>query len=152
MLRCRRDRTVLENRNGLLLDFRLAAATGTAEREVALAMVDDVVPGNRRITLAADKAYDTRDFVKACRDRHVTPHVAQNTSGRRSAIDARTTEHPGFLRSQKIRKRVEEIFGWLKTIGGFRRTRFRGLERTQLAGYFVGAAYNLLRMAKLLAA
>ena len=99
-----------------------------------------------------DKGYDTRDFVKACRDRNVTPHVAQNTSRRRSALDARTTRHPGYAVSLKVRKRVEEIFGWMKTIGGFRKTRFRGVERTQLAAYFVGAAYNLLRMAKLLSA
>lgn len=142
--------SLMENRNGLLVDFRIALATGTAERETALVMVDDVLAGQRRITLAADRAYDTRDFVKACRDRNVTPHVAQNTSRRRSAIDARTTAHPGFSLSQKIRKRVEEIFGWMKAIGGLRRTRFHGLERTQLAGYFVGAAYNLLRMARLL--
>ena len=88
----------------------------------------------------------------ACRDRNVTPHVAQNTSRRRSALDARTTRHPGYAVSLKVRKRVEEIFGWMKTIGGFRKTRFRGVERTQLAAYFVGAAYNLLRMAKLLSA
>jgi transposase len=143
--------SLMENRNGLLVDFRIASATGTAERETALAMVDDILPGQRRVTLAADKGYDTRDFVKGCRDRNVTPHVAQNTSRRRSAIDARTTVHPGFALSQRIRKRVEEIFGWMKTVGGFRRTRFRGLLRTQLAGYFVGAAYNLLRMARLLA-
>ena len=115
-------------------------------------MVDDELPGQRRITLAGDKGYDTRDFVKACRDRNVTPHVAQNTSRRRSALDARTTRHPGYAVSLKVRKRVEEIFGWMKTIGGFRKTRFRGVERTQLAAYFVGAAYNLLRMAKLLSA
>ena len=90
--------------------------------------------------------------MKACRDRNVTPHVAQNTSRRRSALDARTTRHPGYAVSLKVRKRVEEIFGWMKTIGGFRKTRFRGVERTQLAAYFVGAAYNLLRMAKLLSA
>lgn len=141
----------MENRHGLLVDFRIAPATGTAEREMALAMMDDVLAGQRRITLAADRAYDTRDFVKACRDRNATPHVAQNTSRRRSAIDARTTVHPGFAVSQRIRKRVEEIFGWMKAVGGFRRTRFRGLER-KLAGYFVGAAYNLLRIARLLAA
>ena len=144
--------SLMENRNGLLVDFRIAAATGTAERETALAMVDDVLPGQRRVTLAADRAYDTRDFVKACRDRNVTPHVAQNTARRRSAIDSRTTAHRGFAVSQRIRKRVEEIFGWMKAVGGFRRTRFRGLERTQLAGYFVGAAYNLLRMARFFAA
>jgi transposase len=144
--------SLMENRNGLLVDFRIAAATGTAERETALAMMDDVLPGQRRITLAADRGYDTRDFVRACRDRNVTPHVAQNIARRRSAIDARTTARPGFIVSQRIRKRVEEIFGWMKAVGGFRRTRFRGIERTQLAGYFVGAAYNLLRMARLLAA
>ena len=88
----------------------------------------------------------------SCRDRNVSPHVAQNTSRRRSALDARTTRHPGYAVSLKVRKRVEEIFGWMKTIGGFRKTRFRGVERTQLAAYFVGAAYNLLRMAKLLSA
>jgi IS5 family transposase len=115
-------------------------------------MVEDTLPGKHRITLAADKAYDTKDFVKSCRERNVTPHVAQNTSGRRSAIDARTTTWPGYSFSQKARKRVEEIFGWMKGIGGFRKTRFRGLERTQLAAYFVGAAYNLLRVARLLAA
>jgi transposase len=144
--------SLMENRNGLLVDFRIAAATGTAEREMALAMVDEVLPGQRRITLAADRGYDTRDFVKACRDRKVTPHVAQNTSRRRSAIDGRTTTRPAFTIRQRLRKRVEEIFGWMKAVGGFRRTRFRGLERTQLAGYLVGAAYNLLRIARLLAA
>jgi IS5 family transposase len=143
--------SLMENRNGLLVDFRIGAATGTAEREVALEMIDHKLPGQHCITLAGDRAYDTRDFVRACRDRRVTPHIAQNVSRRRSAIDRRTTTHPGYAVSQRIRKRVEEIFGWMKAVGGFRRTRFRGLQRTQLAGYFVGAAYNLLRMAKLLA-
>jgi hypothetical protein len=132
--------SLMENRNGLLVDFRVGPATGTAERDIALEMVDDELPGRRRITLAGDKGYDTRDFVKSCRDRNVTPHVAQNTSRRRSALDARTTRHPGYAVSLKVRKRVEEIFGWMKTIGGFRKTRFRGVERTQLAAYFVGAA------------
>jgi transposase len=144
--------SLMENRNGLLVDFRIGAATGTAEREVALEMIDHKLPGQHRITLAGDRAYDSRDFVRACRDRRVTPHIAQNTSRRRSAIDRRTTSHPGYAVSQRIRKRVEEIFGWMKSIGGFRRTRFRGQQRTQLAGYFIGAAYNLLRMAKLLTA
>jgi len=84
------------------------------------------------------------------RRRKVTPHVAQNTKGRRSAIDGRTTSWPGYLTSQRIRKRVEEIFGWLKTVGGFRRTRYRGQSRTQLVGYLVAAAYNLVRMARLI--
>jgi len=105
------------------------------------------------ITLGADKAYDTRDFVEQCRTRNVTPHVAQNRNARRrSAIDGRTTRHPGYGVSQRIRKRVEEIFGWVKTIANFRRTRYRGRARTQLAAYFVGAAYNLLRIAKLVPA
>jgi transposase len=144
--------SLMENRNGLLVDFRIGAATGTAEREVALDRIDQKLAGQQRITLAGDRGYDTRDFVRACRDRRVTPHIAQNTSRRRSAIDRRTTMHPGYAVRQRIRKRVEEIFGWMKAIGGFRKTRFRGLQRTQLAAYFVGAAYNLLRMAKLLAA
>ena len=88
----------------------------------------------------------------SCCDRNVTPHVAQDTSRRRSALDARTTRHPGYAVSLKVRKRVEEIFGWMKTVGGFRKTRFKGRERTELAAYLVGAAYNLLRMASLTAA
>ena len=106
--------------------------------------------GFRPRTLGADKGYDTRGCVAAMRRRKVTPHVAQNTNGRRSAIDGRTTSWPGYLTSQRIRKRVEEIFGWLKTVGGFRRTRYRGQSRTQLAGYLVAAAYNLVRMARLI--
>ena len=97
----------------------------------------------------ADKGYDTRDCVADLRARQVTPHVAQNTTGRRSAIDRRTTRHAGYALSQRLRKRVEEIFGWMKTVGGFRRTRYRGLARTQLAGYLVATAYNLVRMARL---
>ena len=100
-------------------------------------------------TLGADKNYDTRDCVGAMRERRVTPHVTQNTSGRRSAIDGRTTRHPGYEVSQRIRKRVEEIFGWMKTVGGFRRTRYRGLEKTGLGGYLVATAYNLVRLSRL---
>ena len=103
-------------------------------------------------TLGADKSYDTQECVAAMRKRKVTPHVAQHTNGRRSAIDGRTTSWPGYRLSQRIRKRVEEIFGWLKTVGGFRRTRFRGQARTQLAGYLAAAAYNLVRMARLIPA
>ena len=101
-------------------------------------------------TLGGDKGYDTGDCVAALRQRGLTPHVAQNTNGRSSAIDGRTTRHPGYAISQRIRKRVEEIFGWMKTVGGFRRTRYKGLDRTGLAGYLVATAYNLVRMAKLL--
>ena len=142
---------LMENRNGLLIDLRIAEANGTAERDTALEMVGDRMPGTRRITLAGDKGYDTQDFVEECGWRRVTPHVAQNITERRgSAIDGRTTRHPGYTISQRIRKRVEEIFGWTKTVGNFRRTRFKGLDRTTLASYFVGAAYNLLRMGRLL--
>ncbi|GAC1458287.1 MAG: hypothetical protein PVSMB1_08160 [Gemmatimonadaceae bacterium] len=116
-------------------------------------MIDEYVPNQDRITLAGDKGYDTRGFVEKCRERKVTPHVAKNEGPRRSsAIDGRTTRHPGYSISQVIRKRVEEIFGWTKTVANFRKTRFRGLERTQLASYLVGAAYNLMRIGKLLTA
>ena len=143
---------LMVNRHGLLVELQIATANGTAERDTAIAMIDEYLPGAERITLAGDKGYDTRDFVDRCKERNVTPHVAQNVSARRSsAIDGRTTRHPGYAVSQVIRKRVEEIFGWLKTVANFRKTRFKGLERTQLASYMVGAAYNLMRMAKLLA-
>jgi len=99
--------------------------------------------------LAADKSYDTRYCVADLRRRLVTPHVAQHTSGRRSAIDKRTTRHVGYAISECIRKSVEEIFGWMKMVGGFRRTRYRGLERTKLAGYLVATAYNRVRMVRL---
>ncbi|HEX3866334.1 MAG TPA: IS5 family transposase [Gemmatimonadaceae bacterium] len=144
---------LMENRHGLLVDLRIAEANGTAERDLALEMVGDRLPGTKRITLGGDKGYDTKDFVEECGWRNVTPHVAQNiTENRGSAIDDRTTRHPGYSISQRIRKRVEEIFGWTKTVANFRRTRFKGRERTELASYFVGAAYNLLRMGRLLEA
>ena len=112
-------------------------------------MLDDL-PGRRRITLGADKGYHTQDFVRDCRDRNVTPHVANKA--KHSVLDSRTTRQAGYSIRQRIRKRVEEIFGWAKTVGGLRRTRFRGAARTQLAAYVVGAAYNLTRMSRLLAA
>ena len=141
---------LMENRNGLLVDFALTQATGTAERDMVPKLIDDARRrGFHPRTLGADKSYDTAEFVAELRTWKVTPHVAQNTSGRRSAIDGRTTSSSGYAISQQIRKRVEEIFGWMKTTGGFRRTRYRGLERTRLAGYLVAAAYNLVRMARL---
>jgi transposase len=141
---------LMENRNGLLVDVRVTDAFKTTERDAALMMLDETLPGTRRLTLAGDKGYDTNDFVRACRERNVSPHVAQNITKRRgSAIDARTTRPPGYAVSQRIRKRVEEIFGWCKTVGNFRKTRFKGRERNQMAAYFVGAAYNLLRIARL---
>ena len=144
---------LMENRNGMLTDFQVTSATGTAERDAVPVLVDQAKErGFRPRTLGGDKNYDTRGCVEAMRQRGVTPHVARNTSGRRSAIDGRTTRHGGYAVSQRIRKRVEEIFGWMKTVGGFRRTRYRGLDRTGLAGYLVATAYNLVRMAKLLTA
>lgn len=141
---------LMENRHGLLVDFQLTHATGTAERDVVPQLLyDATLRGFHPRTLGADKAYDARECVATIREHQVTPHVAQNTSHRRSAIDGRTTRHPGYPISQRIRKRVEEVFGWLKEVGGFRRTRYRGLARTQLAGYLVATAYNLVRMARL---
>jgi transposase len=143
---------LMENRHGLLVDFQVSQATGTAERDVVPELLDRAKRRRfRPHTIGADKNYDTRDCVKTIRARRVTPHVAQNTSGRRSAIDGRTTRHAGYRLSQRIRKRVEEIFGWMKTVGGFRRTRYRGVDRTGLAGYLVATAYNLVRMARLMA-
>jgi transposase len=141
---------LMENRTGLLVDFAVTTATGTAECGVVPRFVRGLK--ERRFhprTLGADKGYDTRDLVAQLRTAGVTPHVAQNTSGRRSAIDGRTTWQPGYAISQRIRKRVEEIFGWMKTTGGLRRTRYRGLEKVDFAGYLVGAAYNLVRLARL---
>src|SRR2546428_12412043 len=113
-------------------------------------MLDRSLPGPKRLTLGGDKGYDTADFVEACRERNVTPHVAANT-GRAggSALDERTLRHIGYKISQVIRKRVEEIFGWTKSIGGFRKTRYKGIRRNQSAAYMVGAAYNLLRITRL---
>jgi len=144
---------LMENHNGLLVDFQVTQATGTAERDTVPRLIDEARDdGFRPRTLGADKGYDTKACVADLRARDVTPHVAQNTSGRRSAIDGRTTRHAGYAISQRIRKRVEEIFGWMKTTGGFRRTRYVGLDKTRMAGYLVASAYNLIRMVRLLAA
>lgn len=144
--------TLMENRHGLILDMQMDLADGRAERRNALEMLDENVPGSRSITLGADKGYDTKDFVADCRARNVTPHVAQNIGKRRrSAIDRRTTRVAGYAISQRVRKRVEEVFGWMKTVGGFRKTRYVGLGANQLAAYMLAAAYNLLRVAKLTA-
>jgi len=142
---------LMENRNGLLVDFQVTHADGTAERAVVPDLVDDARErGFRPRTLGADKNYDTAECVADLRVRGVTPHIAQNTERKGgSAIDGRTTRHAGYSISQRIRKRVEEIFGWMKTVGGFRRTRYRGLDRTGLAGYLVATAYNLVRLSRL---
>ena len=142
---------LMDNRNGLVVDVMVTEADGNAERQAALQMLVQAEP--RDATLGADKGYDTRDFVLDCRALNVTPHVAQNANERRrSAIDARTTRHPGYAISQRIRRRIEQYFGWMKTVGTLRRTRYRGRRRTELYAHITGAAYNLLRMAKLLPA
>lgn len=142
---------LMENRHGLVVDATLTLATGTAERAAAAAMLT-TIPTRRRATLGADKAYDTRDFVARCRALAVTPHVAQNTSRRRSAIDARTTRHAGYAISQRLRKRGEEIFGWMKMIGLMRKTRHRGQARVGWQFLFTAAVYDLMRMRRLVAA
>jgi transposase len=143
---------LMENRHGMLVDFQVTEASGTAERDMVPVLLDEAKErGFHPRTLGGDKGYDTRDCVHSMRERHVSPHVSQNNRGRRSAIDRRTTRHAGYTQSQRIRKRVEEIFGWMKTVGGFRRSRYRGLNRTGLAGHLVATAYNLVRMSRLLA-
>jgi transposase len=144
---------LMENRNGLIVDFRVEEANGYAERRTAIQMLYENAVKDRCITVGGDAGYDTADFVADCRAINVTPHVAQTRNTRRgSAIDERTTRHAGYLVSQRKRKLVEEIFGWMKTIGGFRRTRFKGQRRTQLAATLVAAAYNMLRICRLLTA
>lgn len=141
---------LMENRHGLLVDFQVTKATGTGEREMVPVLLRETRERDfRPRTMGGDKNYDTRDCVAAVRECGVTPHVAQNNSSRRSAIDGRTTRHWGYRASQRIRKRVEEIFGWMKTVGGLRRSRYRGVERTGLAGYIVAMAYNLVRLSRL---
>jgi transposase len=150
---CYMGNVLMENRNGLVVDLRIDTANGFAERHGALALLDEYLPNSRGATLGADAGYDTADFVAACRERGVTPHIAQTRDKRRrSAVDGRTVRHPGYSVSQRIRKRVEEIFGWAKTVACFRKTRFKGRDRTQLAAHFVAAAYNILRISKLLPA
>jgi len=139
---------LMENRNGLVTETRLTAATGTAEREAAVKMIEQIADG-QRVTVGADKAYDTRDFVRDLRELKVTPHVTQNTKNRSSAIDGRTTRHAGYAVSQRKRKRVEEIFGWIKTVALMRKTRHRGLARVGWMFTFTAAVYNLVRIRNL---
>lgn len=146
---CYQGHVLMEHRHGLVVDAQVSEASGTAERDAALAMVT-ALPGTRHRTLAGDKLFDTRDFVRDVRAAGVTPHVAQHTTGRRSAIDGRTTRHPGYAVSQRCRKRVEEIFGWLKTVGLLRKTRQRGCDRVGWMFTFTTAVYNLVRIRTLL--
>lgn len=155
---CFTGHVLMENRNGLVVDVSVTEATGTAEREAALQMLSRQ-KRRHHITLGADKAYDTREFVAHCRALKVTPHVAQHSQGprpdgrptgrRRSAIDKRVTRHDGYRLSQRVRKRVEEIFGWVKTVGCGRKLRYVGTARNQLWAELTAAAYNLMRMARI---
>jgi len=137
--------------NGLVVAAELSEANGTAERDVAVAMLEEL-EGQHRITLGGDKNYDTRDFVAKVRELNVTPHVAQNDTNRRSAIDARTTRHVGYALSQRVRKRIEEAFGWAKDIGPVRKTKLRGCDRVRFQWLLTFAGYNLIRMRNLLPA
>ena len=149
---CFMGHALMENRNGLVVDACLTEANGHAERIAALHMIEPRADRPRPITLGADRGYDAEDFVNELRSMKATPHVAQNTSGRSSAVDGRTTRHAGYAVSQRIRKRIEEAFGWMKTVAGQERTKFRGRERVGWAFTFAAAAYNLARLPKLLEA
>jgi hypothetical protein len=138
----------MENRHGLVVNAMVTPATGTAEREAAPVLVDKRPP-TRRITLGGDKNYDTHQFVQDLRALQVTPHVAQHTTNRASAIDGRTTRHPGYAISQQKRKRVEEIFSWLKTVGLLRKVKLRGVRRVGWLFTFAAAVYSLVRIRNL---
>jgi IS5 family transposase len=149
---CFMGHALMENRHGLIVGAAATRASGHAERLAALHLVEPHADRPQRITLGGDKGFDTQDFVAELREVNVTPHVAQNTNGRRSAIDGRTTRHPGYAVSQRIRKRIEEAFGWAKTVAGLRKARHRGLPRIDWQFTLAMAAYNLIRLPKLLAA
>jgi transposase len=142
---------LMENRNGLVSEVEVLQAHGTAERDAALVMME-TIPGDQPVTVGADKGYDTKDFVAEARNLYVTPHVAQNNKGRKSAIDGRTTRHAGYAISQQRRKRVEEIFGWMKTVGGMRKLRHRGLSLVGWMFTLAAAAYNIVRIRNLTSA
>jgi hypothetical protein len=136
---------MMENRNGLLVETFLTEANGRAERDAALLMAE-AVPQGKRVTLGGDKNYDTREFVRELRGMNITPHVAQNTTNRRSAIDERTTRHAGYEVSQRKRKRVEQSFGWMKIVGMLKKVKLRGIDKVGWLFTFTGAAYNLCRL------
>jgi transposase len=154
---CYMAHAIMENRNGLAVRGEVTHATGTAEREAALGWIDER-RSHRRITLGADKAYDVFDFVQALKERAVTPHIAidgnirWNGIPRKTAVDRRTTRHPGYWISQCIRKRIEEIFGWIKSTGGLAQLKVRGLEKANAAFILALAAYDLIRLPKLMEA
>lgn len=141
---------LMENRNGLLVQTFLTEATGRAERDAAMLMAE-AIPAGKRVTLGGDKNYDTREFVGELRGMSITPHVAQNTTNRRSAVDQRTTRHTGYELSQRKRKRVEQSFGWMKMIGMLKKVKLRGIDKVGWLFTFTGAAYNLCRLRNLMA-
>ncbi len=141
---------LMENRNGLLVQTFLTEATGRAERDAALLMVE-AIPAGKRVTLGGDKNYDTQEFIRELRGMNITPHVAQNTTKRRSAVDERTTRHAGYEVSQRKRKRVEQSFGWMKMVGMLRKVKLRGIDKVGWLFTFTGAAYNLCRLRNLMA-
>jgi IS5 family transposase len=143
-----RGHLLTENRNGLVVSTLTTRAYGSAERDAALLMAEGL-PGTHRVTLGADKGYDAHDFIAELRHMEITPHIAQNDTNRRSAVDERTTRHVGYQISQKKRKRIEEVFGWMKSIGSLRKLRHRGLERVGWMFTFAAAAYNLVRIRNL---
>ncbi len=145
---CYMGHVLMENRNGLVVDTRITKATGTSERKAAAEMIQNI-PGLNRVTVGADKGYDTEGFVATLRSLNATPHVCRNDTNRRSAIDSRTTRHAGYEVSQRIRKRIEETFGWMKTIGTLRKTRYRGEKKVSWYFTLTAAAYNLIRMRNL---
>jgi transposase len=144
-----RGHLLTENRNGLVVSTLTTRAYGSAERDAALLMAESL-PGTHRVTLGGDKGYDTHDLIAELRHMEITPHVAQNDTNRRSAVDERTTRHDGYRISQRKRKRIEEVFGWMKSIGLLRKLRHRGLERVGWMFTFTAAAYNLVRIRNLM--
>jgi transposase len=140
----------MENRNGLLVQTFLTEANGRAERDAAMLMAEAIRSG-KRVTLGGDKNYDTQEFVRELRGMNITPHVAQNDTNRRSAVDERTTRHVGYEVSQRKRKRVEQSFGWMKMVGMLRKVKLRGIDKVGWLFTFTGAAYNLCRLRKLIA-
>jgi transposase len=141
---------LMENRNGLLVETFLTEANGRAEREAAMLMAEEIPPG-KRVTMGADKAYDTQELVRELRGMNITPHVAQNNTHRRSAVDQRTTRHAGYEISQRKRKRVEQVLGWMKVVGGLKKVKLRGIDKVGWLFTFTAAAYNLCRLRNLMA-
>jgi transposase len=146
---CYAGHLLMEHRNALIVDAELTEANGYAERDTALEMLRRLPPKKRRRTVAGDKGYDTAQFVADVRELGITPHIAANTTRQRSTIDGRTTRHPGHVVSQRIRKRIEEPFGWMKTIAGGRKLRYIGRQRNRAWFLMTGAVYNIIRIAAL---